>query len=147
MVWPHYFLYCPADGAGVFPDAGILTRFVPWASRTSKIQKRVPGEDVQSSGSHSFDHCQVKSVTFYKTVKSIIRFSYLFIYINKQIGFAQPQLQRDSPICCQFCGSRAWPPLDPVYAETREVRLLTMDVADTNYYCFNSYNFFEFMAV
>ncbi|XP_050982921.1 glutamate-rich protein 6 isoform X2 [Labeo rohita] len=32
----------------------------------------------------------------------------------------QPQLQRDSPICCQFCGSRAWPPLDPVYAETRE---------------------------
>ncbi|XP_052404491.1 glutamate-rich protein 6 isoform X1 [Carassius gibelio] len=32
----------------------------------------------------------------------------------------QPQQQLDSPICCQFCGSRAWPPLDPVYAETRE---------------------------
>ncbi|KAF4116777.1 hypothetical protein G5714_001330 [Onychostoma macrolepis] len=32
----------------------------------------------------------------------------------------QPQQQLDSPICCQFCGLRAWPPLDPVYAETRE---------------------------
>ncbi|KAL1279946.1 hypothetical protein QQF64_014546 [Cirrhinus molitorella] len=33
---------------------------------------------------------------------------------------SQPQLHRDSPICCQFCGSRAWPPLDPVYAGKRE---------------------------
>lgn len=64
MVWPHCFLYCPADGAGVFPDVGILSRSLPWASRTSKIQKRVPGKDVQSSGSHSFDHCHGKSVTF-----------------------------------------------------------------------------------
>ncbi|KTF86624.1 hypothetical protein cypCar_00021719 [Cyprinus carpio] len=32
----------------------------------------------------------------------------------------QHQQQLDSPICCQFCGSRAWPPLDLVYAETRE---------------------------
>ncbi|XP_043075898.1 glutamate-rich protein 6 [Puntigrus tetrazona] len=32
----------------------------------------------------------------------------------------QPQQLLDSPICCQFCGSRAWPPLDPVYVETRE---------------------------
>lgn len=51
MVSPHNFLYCPADGAGVFANTGILTRSLSWASRIPKIQKRVPGEDVQSSGS------------------------------------------------------------------------------------------------
>ncbi|XP_048018949.1 glutamate-rich protein 6 isoform X1 [Megalobrama amblycephala] len=39
---------------------------------------------------------------------------------QERIYSHQPQPQRDSPICCQFCGSRAWPPLDPGYAETRE---------------------------
>ncbi|XP_067309283.1 glutamate-rich protein 6 isoform X2 [Pseudorasbora parva] len=32
----------------------------------------------------------------------------------------QPQPQRDSPICCQFCGSRFCPPLDLGHAETQE---------------------------
>ncbi|XP_039514947.1 glutamate-rich protein 6 isoform X1 [Pimephales promelas] len=32
----------------------------------------------------------------------------------------QPQPPRDSPICCQFCGLKAWPPLDLGFAETRE---------------------------
>lgn len=47
---PHHFLCCPADGAGVFPNTGILTSSLSWASRSPKIQKRVPGEDVQSTG-------------------------------------------------------------------------------------------------
>ncbi|XP_056600395.1 glutamate-rich protein 6 isoform X4 [Triplophysa dalaica] len=32
----------------------------------------------------------------------------------------QPQSLKNSPVCCQFCGLKAWPPLDMVYAEMQE---------------------------
>ncbi|XP_051983819.1 glutamate-rich protein 6 isoform X2 [Xyrauchen texanus] len=40
---------------------------------------------------------------------------------QERIDSPQCQPQRDSPIWCQFCGLKAWPPLDSVYAETQEV--------------------------
>lgn len=54
---------------------------------------------------------------------------------QERMHSSQLQLQQDSPVCCQFCGSRAWPPLDLVFVESQE-----------DFCCENYRELFEIMA-